>query len=295
MAKETLPVVLSSTKNVGEMIDGISKTESVVASKGISNGAKIEETTQDTVKNGADTSEATSNTSRNAQIKEALLQIRKVLHYVDHEKKIARHLLVVKGTLQALRDPDLRENGEQSTTEDIKPILPTAHIHQEDFQIQIKKLMNDNKRLRVQNESFESANDGLVCEVDTKQIELEVLEDEMRRVEKKRSQLKDIKEHLELSRKSTDDAFKLLSSMKKEDNTNQDNVITLKKELKACQAEMKAINSKNQHKGCEKKYSALVEENKHLEKRITGFKRKLGDMMTEMGNRTTNKRRHGGA
>ncbi|RAL64667.1 hypothetical protein DID88_001700 [Monilinia fructigena] len=189
-------------------------------------------------------------------------------------------------------DPDLEENEDQSTTEDIKPMITTAHSHEEDLQTRIKKLMDDSERLRVRNETFNNATNGLICEVDTKQTELEAFKDEMRRVKKKRSQLKGIKEHLELSRKSTDDAFKLLSSMKKEDKTNQHNVLTLKKELKACQAEREeAINSKHQHKGCEKKYLALIEENKHLEKRIVEFKRKLGHVMTDIEKSTTNKRR----
>lgn len=100
---------------------------------------------------------------------------------MDHERKVTKYFHIITETLEALRNTGLRENEkhisnghfsfpkkEQSIKEQCKPIPASPHSHLEDLEAQIKELMDDNGRLRIQNGSFENANNGLIYEMDEK-------------------------------------------------------------------------------------------------------------------------------
>ncbi|KAJ8064265.1 hypothetical protein OCU04_006611 [Sclerotinia nivalis] len=298
MAKETFMVVLHYSKDKREIIENIINMESVVAQRVVNHGLDIGESAPE------------PNLPTHSKIEEALSQIRMVLRYVDCEQAITKCLLLVRETLQSLRDPGITKEGVQSlnyqhkslakyngATEKTKSISTIAHRHQEEFQSRISELTDANQKLSCANKVFEEANNELISEVDAKEIELSELKDELRRMRDNESQLKNVEENLEALRNTTDQALKVLSSLKKRDRTYRESVLKLKDELKACRAERKEIikDSKRQNEAWEKKHAELVNENENLRGKIAGFKRKLGDVMEDIDNGTPNKKRQGAA
>ncbi|KAF7875259.1 hypothetical protein EAF04_002431 [Stromatinia cepivora] len=300
MAKKTFMVVLHYSKDKRGIIENIINMERVVAQRVVNHDLHI----------GGSAREPNLPTHRNSKIEEALSQIRTVLRYAGYERSITRCLVIVRETLQSLRDPGVTKEGVQSlndqhqslakyngAAEKVKSISTIVHSHREDFQSRVSELKDANQKLSGANKLFEKANNELISEVDAKEIELSALKDELRRLRDNESQLKNVEENLEASRNTTDKALKVLSSLKKKDRTYRESVLTLKDELKACKAERKEIikDSKRQNETWEKKHAELVIENENLRAKIAGFKRKLGDVMEDIDNGTPNKKRQGAA
>ncbi|KAI9646455.1 hypothetical protein NHQ30_004447 [Ciborinia camelliae] len=313
MAKETLLVVLRYSKDKREIIENIINMESVVAREGIINAPEVGKPGGEVADVGKTVTEAALQAAlrsqRNSQIKEALLQIRRVLRQVDFEWTIRGCLLIVRDTLRSLRDEyDAVETsgGErsnlqlqslvkvQSSAEEDKSTVAISQGSQEDFEARIEKLMGENKKLKLINTSFEKANNELISDFDSRENELTTLKEDLIHLQENESQLEIIKECLESSRNTTDKAFKILSSLKKNNELYKESVSQFKKELKACRAEREDIleDSKLQNEMWEKKYASMVDQNIEMEQKMAGFKRKLGDVIEDIDSGDSpNKRR----
>ncbi|ESZ90434.1 hypothetical protein SBOR_9177 [Sclerotinia borealis F-4128] len=300
MMKETLLVVLRYSKDKGGTIQQILNNESVVARRGVNNKPKV----------GCTVPRPALPTRRNSWIAEALSQINRVLRHVDDEKKVMRYLLVLRETLQSLTDilgPTEREmqtqkdqchnhTKEEGSAAEIKPAVTIAQNHHKDFETRITELIEENKKLRAENETSDRANNNLECTVDANEFELSALKNELGQIRQNESQLEGVKEQLRSSPETTNKAFEMLSSFTEIDKY-QESVLQLEGKLKACQAEREEVlnNSKRQNESWEKKHMALVNENKNLEKKMAGLKRKLGDVIEDIDDGTPSKRRQGTA
>ncbi|TGO47361.1 hypothetical protein BCON_0281g00060 [Botryotinia convoluta] len=219
----------------------------------------------------------------------------KVLRRGDCDAKIKRRAcyLIVKETLRSLSDSvDTKEgaegsNGQQQRSakeDELKEIESPGGY--EDSQLSISKLLAENKRL-------EAANNELIYDVDKNEAELSELREEMRLIRYNEGRLEDITNSLEASRSSTDKALNILTSLKKKDNTYRERVLALKKELKACKTERDEAlaNLGHQTESFENEHKTLIDENTKLKGTLTSFKRKLDDVMEDVEDVTSNKKR----
>ncbi|CAD6439257.1 9148ef91-e691-4353-a6cc-3910924ca651 [Sclerotinia trifoliorum] len=298
MAKESRMVVLQYSKEKRETIENIINMESVLAQQVVNHGLNI----------GESASEPKLPIHQSSKIEEALSQIRRVLRNFNCERAIAECLLLAGEALRSLRDPSVAKEGVQisddqhqslvknnGVTETVKPMPIIEHWRKEDFRSRISELTEANQKLSDANIVFEKKNNELISEVDAKEIELSALKDELKRMRENESQLKNVEENLEASRDTTDKALKVFSSLKEKDSRYRDGSLKLKDELETCQAERKEIikDSKHQNEAWERKHAELFERNEYLKGKITGFKRKLGDVMEDIDNGTPSKKRQG--
>lgn len=274
------------------MIENVINGESVVAQEGVSRSPNIEDTAREAC------------IPQDAGIATALHQIRKVLNSMSSENIVTQRLLIARGALESLIDdspmiaaqssndqyipPGQRNNYAEKINSTIAPV----HGDREEFQSTITKLTDENEGLRDSVKVFETANNELVSEVDAKDDELLELRDELNRMRQNMSQMNEVRENLEASRKTADRAFRILSSINSKNNTYEAKVLSLKEELKACEAEKEKIlkNSKHQQESWEKAQVELVSENERLQGRIAGFKRKLGDVMEDIDEGTPSRK-----
>ncbi|KAF5875750.1 uncharacterized protein Bfra_011512ib [Botrytis fragariae] len=232
-------------------------------------------------------------------VKEKLLRIHRYLRRVNDDEKNRECLRIIPRVLQRLQEFNDRKGGTggssgphqlfeqvRDTPEEVEDATTNTHHQNEDPQLEIVKLIADNKKL-------EAANNELICDVDKNEAELSELREEVGRIRDNKSQLEDFTNSLEDSRNSTDRALNILTSLKKKDKTYRERVFALKKELKACKTERDEalVNLDRQTESFENEHAALIDDNTKLKGRLTSFKRKLDDAMADVEDATPYKKR----
>ncbi|KAF7957277.1 hypothetical protein EAE96_002864 [Botrytis aclada] len=282
MSTDKFIVKLRYNRNQRKEIEKILNLGSIVARVDGTGGQSVRDNKQDIAP------------TKLTMVERELSRIRKSLKQGDLDARftLAKCFYIARDALRSLGYPvDTKEGSEGSTGQQQGLTKETDGLREvqsqyQDSQLRIAKLVEENKKL-------EAANNELICDVDKNEAELSELRDEVARIRDNESKLEEIIISFETTRNSTDKALNILSSLKKKDGIYREHVYVLKKELKTCKADRDEAlaNLERQTERFENEHKALINENTKLKGRLTSFKRTLDDVMEDIEDGPSKKKR----